>query len=138
MDNIPDNYGTYSGDGMDDDWQIDHFGFDNPLAAALLDPDGDGQSNRFEFAAGLVPTDAKSRFSLRIEKVTGQPGHMRLVFHPRLEGRTYAVQWRLSLVAVEWAPLSAAAVIDAGEIRTVTDPAATSVAKFYRIEITKP
>ena len=58
-----DDFGSYAGDGIGDDWQVQYFGLPpNPAAGPLLDPDGDGQNNRYEWIAGLIPTDAASVF----------------------------------------------------------------------------
>ena len=67
--------GSYAADGVGDDWQFQYFGLNNPNAAPLLDPDGDGQNNLFEFTAGLVPTNPLSRFLVSIAPVPGQPTH---------------------------------------------------------------
>lgn len=139
VDAQPDNYGSYAGDGLDDSWQFDHFGLDNPLAAPDLDPDGDGQDNRFEFTAGLVPTDPLSRFLLRIAAVPGQPQWKHLVFQPLAAGRTYTVEHSPDLSPASWAPLPGTSPSeDLGDQRTVTDTAATAPEKFYRVGITKP
>ena len=63
LDTIPDNFGSYAGDGIGDDWQFQYFGLSNPNAAPLLDPDHDGHNNLFEFTAGIIPTDAASKFN---------------------------------------------------------------------------
>ena len=135
---LPDNFGSYSGDGLDDSWQIQYFGLDNPLAAPLIDPDGDGQDNRFEFTAGLVPTDPLSRFLLEIKSVPGQPGQKNLVFSPRFQDRSYVVKSSTDLTAGSWGPTSVSAPSDNGTERTLTDTAATEPRKFYRVDITKP
>jgi len=137
LDSDKDNFGSYAGDGLDDDWQIEHFGFDNPLAAPGLDPDGDGQDNRFEFIAGLVPTDATSRFRFRIDPVPGQPVHRLLRFSPVLPDRTYQIITRTDLSPGTWSPLVGAPQSDTGDERAVTDTTATPARKFYRVEITK-
>lgn len=133
-----DDFGAYAGDGIADAWQVQYFGEDNPAAVANADPDGDGQSNLFEFTAGLVPTDPQSVFQLRLAPVAGLPAQMKLVFSPRLDGRSYEIQFRNSLTAGAWQPLLGATVDDDGLDRTVTDPSATGAARFYRVEITKP
>ncbi len=138
LETIPDNFGSYSGDGLDDTWQAQYFGADNPLAAPAADPDGDGLTNQFEFTAGLTPTDPQSRFTLRLEIVPGQPLQKRIVFHPRLDGRTYVVETRSSLTSGTWTPLSGGIVSDNGDERTVTDPSATGARKFYRVQISNP
>ncbi|HUI06163.1 MAG TPA: LamG-like jellyroll fold domain-containing protein [Verrucomicrobiae bacterium] len=46
-------------------WQLLYFGCTNcPQAAANADPDGDGQNNSTEFAAGTNPTDGNSTFRI--------------------------------------------------------------------------
>jgi hypothetical protein len=135
---LPDNFGSYAGDGLDDAWQNQYFGLNNPNAAPLVDPDGDGQDNLFEFTAGLVPTNPLSRFLLRIEPVAGEPARKRLVFSPRWNDRTYQVVTSTTMEAAGWSALTGGIVSDNGTERTVTDTAATEPRKFYRVEITKP
>jgi hypothetical protein len=139
LDTLPDNFGSYAGDGIDDSWQHQYFGADNPLAAPAADPDGDRQDNRFEFTAGLDPTDPASRFLLWVKAVTGQPDWREIVFEPRLADRTYQVLTALELNAAPWQPLPGVPpTVDDGTRRTVTDTGATAPRKFYRVEITKP
>ena len=137
QDTIPDNYSTYAGDGIGDDWQVQYFGLDNPLAAAGLDPDGDGQTNIFEYTAGLDPTDASSRFEFRIESIADQPSQRRLIISPRLAGRSYHLKTSLSLDE-PWEPIGAFDISDDGAERTFIDLEALAETKFYRVEITKP
>lgn len=132
----PDDYGSYAGDGLDDGWQVLHFGFDNPAAGPLLDPDGDTQNNEFEFIAGLIPTDSGSKFSLAI--TAAGPGQMDIVFSPRFADRTYTVNYTTSLITGSWIPLASASTSDNGTERTVTDLLATDPRRFYHVEITKP
>jgi hypothetical protein len=66
-------------------------------AAPLLDPDGDGQNNTFEFTAGFIPTVPLSRFSLNIVPVPGQPGQKQVIFDPIVAGRKYTVMTSLDL-----------------------------------------
>jgi hypothetical protein len=139
LDSIPDNAGTYAGDGIGDDWQVQYFGLNNPNAAPLLDPDFDGHDNLFEFTAGLDPENSSSRFLLNNTRPTGQPGQMAIVIHPRLSDRTYTVKSSITLgSSAIWTPLAGFTVSDNGLTRTITDPSATSGAKFYTVEITKP
>ena len=135
---LPDNYSPFAGDGLPDDWQQQFFAASPASAAPLLDPDGDGQNNRFEYTAGLIPTTAASRFSLDIQPVPGQPGQKRLIFSPRLTDRTYTVQSATNLAAGPWLNLTSATASDAGTIRTITDTAATGPGKSYRVQIQKP
>ena len=133
-----DDYQAYAADGIDDDWQVQYFGASpNANAAPTADPDGDGQTNLFEFLAGVVPNDATSRFLFRIEPVAGQPSWKNLIFSPRLPDRTYTVKTNPDL-GTTWSSLLGAPVSDNGSERTVTDPNARAANKFYRVDITKP
>jgi len=133
-----DDFGLYAGDGVADDWQVLYFGTGNPNAGPLLDPDHDGWINLFEYNAGLVPTDPSSVFYLREETVAGQPNLRRIIFSPRLPGRTYIVMSSTTLQPESWQPLTGSIVGDNGDERTVTDPNATGARKFYRVEVQKP
>jgi hypothetical protein len=53
-------------------------------------------------------------------------------------GRTYAVQYKLSLSDPTWQTLTGATVSDNGTTRTVTDPSGSGAAKFYRVQVSKP
>lgn len=135
LDTDPDNFGSYAGDGLGDDWQQHFFGSDNPLAGPDVDADGDGDDNRFEFVAGVNPTDPLSRFRLQILPVPGQPQHRDLVFSPRLASRDYSVE-KSPGSAPPWLPLGASSQSDVGEQRTVTDLDASDPLRFYRVRIT--
>ena len=139
LNSILDNYGAYSGDGIGDDWQVQYFGLSNPNAAPLLDPDGDGHNNRFEFTAGIDPTNPLSVFNWRIDSVPGFPNQKKLMFSPRFGTRTYTVKTSLTLgTGATWSTLTSGTTSDNGSERTVTDTSATSGAKFYSVEIVKP
>ena len=129
----------YTGDGLDDAWQFQYFGLNNPNAAPTIDADFDGQNNRFEFIAGLIPTDADSRFLLDPTPVPNQPGQMNLVISPRLPDRTYTVKSSPTLgPGAMWDPLTSFTISDNGTTRTITDLDASGDAKFYHVEIMKP
>ena len=133
LDVIPDNYGSYAGDGISDSWQLNYFGLNNLSALPLEDPDGDGQANRFEFIAGLDPTDSSSFFRVRASVGSGPP---ELIFHPVVPGKIYTIQFRVSLLAGDWVELLNFTSIDQGAERTVVDDSAGSATtRFYRVEI---
>lgn len=138
LDTIPDNFGSYAGDGLGDDWQFQYFGLNNPNAAPLLDPDGDSQNNLFEFTAGLVPTNPLSRFLVTIAAVPGQATQKQIVFDPMVAGRSYTVKTSPDLSASSWTPLTGSSTSDNGSQRTVTDTSATAGRNFYKVEIVKP
>ena len=137
LNTIPDNFGAYAGDGLNDDWQVQHFGLPpNPAAAPLLDPDGDGQNNRFEFLAGLIPTDPASVFRQRVAR---SAQGTQVIFSPIISGRTYAVTFRSDLSALPaWAPLPPGmATFQNGDELTVIDSSAHAAPqRYYRVEIT--
>ncbi|MES2705812.1 MAG: hypothetical protein V4726_04340 [Verrucomicrobiota bacterium] len=58
LDSIPDNFGTYAGDGIHDGWQTQHFGANPAQAGMNDDPDHDGVSNFLEYAFGMTPTQS--------------------------------------------------------------------------------
>ena len=139
LDTVPDNYGSYADDGLGDDWQVGYFGLDNPLAGPAMDPDGDGQDNKFEEIAGLVPTDPLSRLWLRILADPDEATWRQLVFHPVVAGRSYRILSSTTLAANSWAPLPGSPpTADNGDERTITDTSATEPKKFYRVEVTRP
>jgi hypothetical protein len=139
IDSNPDNYGSYSGDGIPDSWQVQYFGTNNPNAAPGVDVDGTGQNNLFKYVAGLDPTNPSSIFVLQIASVTGQPTQKNLIFNPEFSGRTYTPQFRTNLVSGAWAPLAGIGgpVTNVNQV-TVTDLGATQAQKFYRIDISLP
>ncbi len=138
LDSIADNFGSYAGDSLGDDWQVQYFGLNNPLAAPTADPDGDGQNNLFEFTAGLVPNNAQSRFALKVAAVPGQPTQQRIIFSPLVSGRTYTVNVRPDLTTGTWTTLTGTTQSDAGPERTVTDTSAKGTERFYQVKISKP
>ena len=138
QDTIPDNFGSYASDGLADDWQVQYFGQDNPLAAPMLDPDGDGQNNAFEFTAGLIPNNPISRLLISIAPVPGHPGQKHVIFEPIVADRNYVVKTSPDLLSSSWTTLLGGSVSDNGSQRTVTDTDASESKKFYRVEIVKP
>lgn len=129
----------YSGDGLDDAWQAQYFGLNNPNAVPTFDADFDGHNNLFEFTAGLDPTLGSSRFLQNVARPTGQPTQMDIVISPRLPDRTYTVKTSTTLgPSAVWTPLTGHTITDNGTTRTITDTNATGARKFYVVEITNP
>ena len=138
LDTIPDNFGTYAGDGLPDNWQVQYFGLNNPKAGPSVDATGTGQTNLFKYVAGLNPTDQTSRFVVNIQAVPGQTGQMQVVFSPVVSGRTYTVVSTSNLSAPAWAGLSSSTQSDNGQQRTVTDLGFSGGKKFYQVSVSKP
>ena len=138
MNSLPDNFGSYAGDRLDDSWQVQYFGLDNPEAAPSLDPDGDTQDNRFEFDAGVVPTDASSKFSIDFAPVPGHPLLVGVRFSPRWPDRTYTLFGSTGTDRTAAVPVTGGPVINTGTERVVADPDAGAQRKFYHVRITRP
>lgn len=121
-------------------WRLQYFGhYDNGgNAADTADPDGDGQTNIFEYVAGLVPNDPNSRFKLRVQPVTGQPAQKAIIFSPLVAGRTYVVKSKANLTDPTWVVLGSFSTSDTGTERTVTDLASGTWPKYYHVEVTLP
>ena len=139
VDSLPDNFGSYAGDGIPDSWQNQYFGLNNPNAAPGVDADGTGQNNLFKYVAGLDPTNPASVFVLLIQNVTGQPTQKKLLFNPEVSGRTYTAESRTDLVSGSYVALTgfSGPVTNVNQV-TVTDLNATQPNKFYRIHISLP
>jgi len=133
-----DDFGSYAGDGIDDAWQVQYFGQNNSNAVPTADPDGDGQSNYFEYIAGVVPNNPNSRFLISIAPVIGQATQRAIVFSPRLSDRTYTVKSKINLTDPTWNSLTSFNMTDNGQTRTVIDLSASGSNKFYHVEISKP
>ncbi len=131
-----DDFGAYANDQIDDSWQVQYFGQNNPLAGPTVDADGTGQTNLFKFVAGLNPLDG-SRFTLSIQPVIGQTAQRNIIFQPLVSGRTYTVQFRTSLTNPSWQSLTGTTQTDNGATRTVTDTSAAAP-KYYHVQISKP
>ena len=133
-----DDFGTYAGDGIDDAWQVQYFGLNNTNAAPTQDPDGDEQNNAFEYTAGLVPTNASSKFLLNIFPGLAA-GQKRIVFSPRFVSRTYTVMYHTNVDdPAPLVTLGSISTADIGAERTVTDLSATATNRFYKVRITFP
>ena len=135
-----DDFAEYADDGLDDEWQVMFFGQPPNLnAGPNADPDGDGQNNRFEFTAGIIPNDPTSRFALTIQNLVAQPTQRNVIFDPLVGGRTYTVQFTPTPInPTSWTTLTGTTQSDNGNQRTVTDLNAATAPKFYRVQITKP
>ena len=132
-----DDYGSYTGDGLPDDWQAQYFGMNNPNAAPNRDADGTGQNNMFKYVAGLNPTDHTSVFRVTVQPVSGQPTQKQIVFGPVLPDRTYTLCYKTNITDTTWTPLTGASQNDNGQQRTVTDTNAGGKQKFYQVQISK-
>ncbi len=89
-------------DGLPDAWENTH-GTDPDVPDDQEDLDGDGMTNEEEFQAGTDPLDSNSRLQLDLQKY--DKGEVTLVFDA-VAGKTYAVQFRTSLISGVWTTLT--------------------------------
>lgn len=94
----------YALDGIPDDWQISHFGPENPDGVAGADPDADSTDNTMEFVAGTVPTDPLSflQFGLSTQSMNSD---LQFDLHPGLTDRHYLLEQSTGLPPLEWLPV---------------------------------
>lgn len=135
QDTLPDNFGLYAGDGIDDSWQIGFFGVDQAAGLATADPDGDGQNNHLEFLAETTPADPLSLLRLRIENVPDKPSWKALIFSPYSKKRSYQVKWTDDLD--QWFPLDTFHEGDLEPEHYIIDEDAQDPTRFYRLEISR-
>lgn len=136
LDTIPDNFGSYAGDGLPDSWQFQYFGLNNPNAAPGFMSDGSGLTNLFKYVAGLIPNDATSKFALSVLPVISQPGWKDVSFTPAFADRTYTIEFSTTLASGSWQALTT--LTNVTGTSTFTDTNAGLPGKFYRIQVTKP
>lgn len=136
LDSIADNFGTYAGDGIGDDWQVQYFGQNNPSAAPGFVSDGSGLTNLFKYTAGLIPNNAASSFNLNVQPVTNQLAQKNIVFSPALSDRTYTIEFSATLAPDSWQTLTT--LTNVTGTTTFTDTSAGPPGKFYRVQVTKP
>jgi hypothetical protein len=124
-------------DGMDDAWEITHFG--DLSRDGSGDADSDSFTDRQEYVLGSNPNNASSGFPpLSVES----GGNTFRVSFPTVAGRRYTVLGRSSLTSGDWsavttlAPGSTNPVTGDGNIKTVTETGLSGTgARFYRIQV---
>lgn len=118
-------------DRLTDAWEITQFG--NLDQTATGDPDADGTSNKAEFALGLNPKLALSRFAI---SSAGSAATGITLTWASAEGVSFKV--RSSTDLADWSVVETTVVGQAGQSTAswVTPPATSGGKKFYRIEFT--
>jgi len=131
-----DDYLSYAGDGLPDDWQVAHFGEENPLAAPGQDPDGDRSDNMGEWTADTHPSNDLSVLavtgitcSVAGARIAWQGGVLATQVLQRKSGLLpTGEQWTVLFTNVPPTPVSA----------NFLDTAATNRIFFYRIKASRP
>lgn len=116
-------------------WAVQYFGSTtNPLAAPTADPDGDGQTNEQEFAAGTDPTNGAS--GLRLADFSRAPtGDSFSLQWQSVAGKTYQVETCTTLAQQDWTSLGSS-VTATGPITATTLPTASGDQKrFFRVKV---
>jgi Tol biopolymer transport system component len=116
-------------DGLDDLWEMDHFG--TLTRDGTGDYDGDSASDRAEYLAGTDPADETSALSAEI-LYTGAAGEYPLITWRIAPGRTYQAQFKNDLADPVWQNLSAAVNV-VSNTACIYDPAPAAGQRFYRI-----
>jgi hypothetical protein len=113
------------GDGMDDAWELAHFG---TLARnGSGDFDGDGSTDLAEFLAGTDPTSSTSVLRLSVARAAPT-----VLSFGAVANKTYAVEYKNALNAASWTLLQNVPA-GAARIVQVTDPAPSPAGRFYRV-----
>ena len=123
-----DDFGSYAGDGLPDDWQVQYFGEDNAEAGPNVDADGDGDSNLYEYNARLLPNVPTSFLSFTMTPDATE-GETALKLSPGKAGVSYTLSYKDSLLDADWIPLTTVAGSD-GTLG-YTDENASGLRKFY-------
>ncbi len=118
--------GDSDNDGMDDDWEVAHFG--NLSRDGAGDQDADGQTDLQEFLAGTDPANSGS--ILRVLTITPMGGGSTTVVWSAVVGRDYIVQFKDSLDA-GWT--NASSVIEANTTSISFTHNSSSPRRFYRV-----
>ncbi len=98
--NVGPGFVDYDNDGLPNEWE-DENGLDKLNSAdAMLDADGDGQSNIAEYTAATDPQDGSDVLKLTIGPNLGG-ARFSLSFHARA-GRSYVLEFKTTLEDPEW------------------------------------
>jgi hypothetical protein len=139
LDSIPDNFGSYAGDGLPDGWQVQTMGLSGNKGGPALDPDGDGLSNLMEYALGLDPV---LQSTLPASTMLNS-GNMEFTYtrsKTAITGGTqFQVQWSDTLEAASWngSGVSEQILSDDGTHQQVkaTLPAGSAGRRFVRLRV---
>jgi Tol biopolymer transport system component len=122
--------GDSDGDGMDDDWEMAHFGTLDRDGTG--DFDGDGHTDLEEFLAGTDPTNSGS--ILRAMLLTGPNGGTTILW-PSVSGKSYRVEFKDVLTEGDWTSLPGT-VSGTGGTATAHDPdTSPENQRYYRVVV---
>lgn len=118
-------------------WRFANFGNanDSGISGDLEDADGDGSTNRAEYAAGTDPNDSADTF--RVSAITRSGNAFRVTVSGKT-GRSYALERNAAPGEGSWTPAASQGPLsEAGEVNL--EDAAPPVGKaFYRVKVVGP
>lgn len=117
------------GDGMDDAWELEHFGTLDRDGTG--DFDGDGLLDLHEFLAGTDPTDPDSALTILPGAVVGEDGVT--IEWQSVPGKTYRVQFKDSLDAQEWQDVAGDVTADGATAGKIDPTGSAQPHRFYRV-----
>jgi YD repeat-containing protein len=126
--------GDADNDGMDDGWELQHFGSAARNGAA--DFDGDGMSDLAEFLAGTSPVDRTSL--LKVTRVLTQTGVSATIEWAAVAGKTYRVQYKDALDLSQWNNLSGDIPANGTAASKLDNTVAGRVQRYYRVIVIQP
>ena len=115
-------------DGMNDQWELDHFG--TLSRDGTGDFDGDGVSDRVEGRTGTDPTDPQSLFAVGV--TPPDPAAGSTITWPTAPWKTYRVQYKNDLNETNWHELTGNA-IPTGTNAWMLDTSPDPHMRFYRV-----
>ncbi len=127
-----DDFKSYAGDGIDDDWQVLYFGEENPDAGPGENPDFDPNDNMLEFLTGFDPTDPLQWFQVRINGRSGTTAALEL--NKVIPGRTYRLVAGTDLQEI-LETVATFSVSSEEAPKIVEDPNASGSRKLYRVKV---
>ena len=136
LDTIPDNFGSYAGDGLPDNWQFQYFGLGNPRAAPGYDADGTGQNNLFKYTADLDPTTPASVFA--IVALTNRPPNRAVAVSATSARRLYRLIYATNLAAGTWTELPGTTPVPGVASRMTLCDTNAAAMRFYRVQVAVP
>jgi hypothetical protein len=122
--------GDSDGDGMDDDWEMAHFGTLDRDGTG--DFDGDGHTDLEEFLAGTDPTNSGS--ILRAMLLTGPNGGTTILW-PSVSGKSYRVEFKEALSETGWSSLPGMISGTGGTATAQDQNPSINGLRFYRVVV---